>query len=618
MNNMDNKNFLLKHNKTFLKILAIAIVLAVLSVLLGICTLVMTAIPCDFKLVKILVTDYLILFVNTWPIFCFMTIVYFFTNTIWISFLCTGIVVFVIAEVNRFKMAFRDDPFVFSDILLIGEARDMVSKYTLYLDKVSLCAVMFIAMTTILSFFLFKFKLKNKIIRLLGVIAFCFITFFSCISCYIENDTIYINTWHMEFGNQWKIGNQYMSRGVIYSFIRSISDAVIWSPEGYNERDTKKNIQEYKNVEMEEESKVHIISIMLEAYNDFSKFEGIEFIENPYENFHVIQKQGYSGELFTDIFAAGTIQTERSFLTGYRNTNLYDKDTESYVRYFKQQGYYTEAMHPAYGWFYDRKNVNEYLGFDNFEYRENKYDYINEESLQEDTYHGIISDYDFFDYIIEGYERALEAKKKYFNFSVTYQNHGPYSNGKLSETEYLRNQEQYTTDEYNIFNNYLAGISRTDRALGKLKDYIDMQEEPIVLILFGDHNPWLGENNSVYEMLGIDLNLDTPEGAKNYYGTPYVFYANDIAKKQLKREFVGQGSTVSPMFLMNEYFEYIGIGGSAYLNYLQTVKEKIEVINSVYVMCEDKYWLQKEFEDNEILREQGWIEYYVKSKKIRE
>ena len=52
-------------------------------------------------------------------------------------------------------------------------------------------------------------------------------------------------------------------------------------------------------------------------------------------------------------------------------------------------------MHPIYGWFYNRRNVNDYLGFQNFDYYENKYSKIQE---------AFLSDMEF-DYIIEGYEK---------------------------------------------------------------------------------------------------------------------------------------------------------------------------------------------------------------------
>lgn len=275
-------------------------------------------------------------------------------------------------------------------------------------------------------------------------------------------------------------------------------------------------------------------------------------------------------------------------------------------------------MHPCYGWFYNRKNINEYLGVDNFLYYENKFEDVDENELEVETYHGLMSDYDFFDYIMQGYEDAVENDQKYFNFSVTYQNHGPYETVKQTEETWLLKKEEYTEAEYNIINNYLYHISKTDRAIGKLRAYIDQQDEPIIFILFGDHNPWLGDNNSVYEMLGIDLNLDTSEGAKNYYQTPYVIYANSAAKEMYGKNFSEQGNTVSPMFLMNELFDYIGMEGSAYLNYLHDVKKEYNIMNPVYTGNDDELVLTTDVGDDPILTNQKQVEYYMRNvKKVR-
>src|SRR5690606_28025931 len=96
-------------------------------------------------------------------------------------------------------------------------------------------------------------------------------------------------------------------------------------------------------------------------------------------NFHEIKREAIHGWLVTNIFAADTIKTEREFLTGYSSHPRYLKNTNSFVWYFREQGYRTEAMHPIYGWFYNRRNVNEYLGFNSFHYYENKYKEIQEE-----------------------------------------------------------------------------------------------------------------------------------------------------------------------------------------------------------------------------------------------
>lgn len=418
------------------------------------------------------------------------------------------------------------------------------------------------------------------------------------------------------YGSEYKAGDQSTSRGVIYSFIKSIPSAFISSPDGYNEKEASKALEAYRDIPLEEDKKVNMISIMLEAYSDFTKFDCLEFIDDPYKNFHNLQKDSYSGKLYTDIFAGSTIYTERQFLTGYSDMRFHQRDTSSHVRYFKSQGYRVEAMHPGYGWFYNRNNMNKFLGFDNFDYFENKFGNISDDELSSKKYWEYISDWDFFDYIIDGYEDAMKNNEKYFNFSVTIQNHGPYYDFEDYDKKWLKDKETYTDAGYNIVNNYLDWINKTDKALQKLREYIDGQEEPIVLILFGDHNPWLGNKDWVYKMLGFNFDHDTTAGAENYYSTPYVIYANKAAKKALGKSFKGEGNTISPMFLMNEFFDYAELQGSQYLNYLSDFKKNYSVINSVYTMKNGEYISTDKVSDDEEIKQFRNVEYYVKNKKM--
>ncbi len=68
---------------------------------------------------------------------------------------------------NRFKIVFRDDPFVFSDILLVNEAKDMMEKYELYIDKVTVLADALIILGTMFAGRMMKVKLEYKRARLI-------------------------------------------------------------------------------------------------------------------------------------------------------------------------------------------------------------------------------------------------------------------------------------------------------------------------------------------------------------------------------------------------------------------------------------------------------------------
>lgn len=265
-------------------------------------------------------------------------------------------------------------------------------------------------------------------------------------------------------------------------------------------------------------------------------------------------------------------------------------------------------MHPIYGWFYNRRNVNDYLGFQNFDYYENKYSKIQE---------AFLSDMEFFDYIIEGYEKSKEEGKPYFNFTVTYQNHGPYSTNKITDDEYLKKQDHYDEAIYNIINNYLHGINRTDKALKKLVDYFAQEEEPTIVIIFGDHNPWLGEDSVGYDMLGINIDLSTIDGFINYYETPYIFWANERAKEVLNRDFKEEGNTISPNFLMAELFQYLGWKGNEYMDYITDVKEYFDVNHNMYFKEDGQFTRELSERSLAIWEEFRYVEYYY-SRNFRE
>ena len=125
-----------------------------------------------------------------------------------------------------------------------------------------------------------------------------------------------------------------------------------------------RNMTERYKIHISSSKKVNIIAIMMEAYGDFSVYPQIEFDSenNPYAAFNRIKEISYHGNLLTDIFAAGTVRTERRFITGADAYPSLRKNTYSYARYFTDQGYCVEGSHPCYSWFYNRINVNDHLG----------------------------------------------------------------------------------------------------------------------------------------------------------------------------------------------------------------------------------------------------------------
>src|SRR5690606_21012256 len=129
--------------------------------------------------------------------------------------------------------------------------------------------------------------------------------------------------------NIWSQSQQFQSKGFVYPFIYSIKDAKDVELEGYDEKKAIDDLSKYEYYSIPEDQKVNIISIMLESYNDCTKFNTVEINPEVYQYLHQIKDESIHGTLVTNIFAADTIKTEREFLTGYSSHPKYLKETNS-------------------------------------------------------------------------------------------------------------------------------------------------------------------------------------------------------------------------------------------------------------------------------------------------
>ncbi|MGI6029460.1 MAG: LTA synthase family protein [Candidatus Heteroscillospira sp.] len=530
------------------------------------------------------------------------------SGRVWVSALFTGCIVTVASCVNYMKLLLRDDPLMAKDLLVFAEAATAGKSYSGFLRPAVVLAVLTLVVITALCFKV-RGRPTNTRFRLMAaalcaaVCAGAYFMVYTSEKIYDKTENIQRNSW---FLSQWSDTDQYISRGFLYPFLHSVKYMADPAPAGYDEDEAVALLERLGDSDIPEDKKVNVVAVMLEAFTDFSDF-GLEFQTDPYTNLHRLESEGVSGNLITNIFAGGTVDTERAFLTGINELSEYRSDAGSYVRYFRDQGYYTEGGHPCYGWFYNRQNVNRYLGFDAYWFQENRYT-----DPGEVTYSGMMIDRPFYEDLLNMLDERTETGQPYFQFSVTYQNHGPYDAvNRYFTTEYLAKTENLSDEGYNIVNNYLSGMAQSDAAIGYLAEELGKRDEPVVLVLFGDHKPWLGNGSYVYGELGIDLSRTDEASFRNYYATPYVIWANDAAKEALGADFTGEGGDFSPCFLMNKLFELCGWEGPAFMKAGDALREKVSVFTAL-----GAYWQDGEFTDTltpenaAALEEFKKLEYY--------
>ena len=507
-------------------------------------------------------------FWNTLPILLLLGLVWLASGLSWLAVLVTGTLIFLLTGANYFKVMFRDDPMVWSDLFRIREGFQMSGQYDVKLTPLMGVWIAAMIAAAVLLFFLGKGK-PRATVRMLALTA---VGMFSlvCFNYIYPNDQRYTQL----AGDYAKDeGEAYAATGIVYPFFHSAGDYMN-SQGNYDERAAREELNQYTDATIPEDKKVNLITIQLEAFADLSVFDIDGLSPDVYKDFHDIQAASYSGNLITDIFAGGTTETEWAFITGGNRHGDFKTKTDSTAWYLKSQGYTANGAHPCRDWFYDRKNVNPNLGLDDYLFTDNYYYQFVEKDA--DVAYDDVFFPDLQNRLTE-YFQTNDAPL--FSFNVTYQGHGPYNTEKTYwGSEYCTGTNEPKT--LNALNNYFHLVQDTSHYVKEFMSYLDSLDEPVVLVLYGDHKPWMGNHGVIYEGMGISLDTTTEQGFRNYYSTWYTIWGNQAAKTQLGQSFQGQGPDLSPCFLMNQVFEMIGWEGSAYMQAQRETAHMLPVLHT--------------------------------------
>ncbi len=546
------------------------LILAIASITLGIIGLYFSTAQYGLTLFSFYFEQPRLIILNLLPYIIITYFVWFISNRPWIAYFCSGAICLVYSLCNYWKLVGRDDPLFAEDLTLVGEALKMTEEGYAEFTPEIIAAIGLFAFTCIFFALFVRGRMPHFSLR---IVLPCLLIAL-CIPLYTKAYTSY-GVYHSfpEWSelNPWFATTNYISRGGIYPFIHSIPDALPQKPEGYSETEAEEILEEYEDDTIPEEKRANVMFVMYEAFSDLSKYTDKLTARDPYKAFHKLQKESYSGELVTNIFAGGTINSEQTVITGFSDLPSFRRQSWSYARYFADMGYTVNGSHAGYKSFYNRVNANRHLGFENYNFIENYFS---------DIMTGIPMDDVFIPEITKLFKEDIKSGKNVFSFNVTYQNHGPYN------THPNPNYREYVTraklpgENYAIANNYLTGIEETGEYMLAMADEFRNLDEPVILVFFGDHKPWLGESSVTYEALGIDIFSEDKNSFYNRYNTEYLIWANNSAKKLFGNDFVGEGPMISPCFLMNVLFKQCGWDGPSYLKLSNEVMEKMPVVTT--------------------------------------
>ena len=228
------------------------------------------------------------------------------------------------------------------------------------------------------------------------------------------------------------------------------------------------------------------------------------------------------------------------------------------------QGYDTLAFHPGERTSWQRNLAYPQLGFDQFKC-------VDDMDVEQTMEHGYVSDQSDFEQIIWEFEHK-EAGKPLFLFNVTIQNHGSYTAEDYPAQVTLTDQP----GKYPQAEQYLTLANKTDQAFRTLVEYFQNQEEPTIILMFGDHQPSVEQGflDKAYGVTQDQMNMNQYMGK---YETPFVIWANYPLPQE--------GPEITSLNFLSLYLlRYAGIGGTVYDGYLWQLQQQLPALTFVGYM----------------------------------
>ena len=287
------------------------------------------------------------------------------TRRAWAGCLLAALPTLALGVSNLYKVALRGDPVTVSDLRLLRTAGGIVTRYQLTRNDSVIGAVVTVIALLALSRLLLPPAPMAVRSRLIGLLACCAAV--PLLLPFYVGDVSYALTENNDFVAEFADSELYASRGTWYSFLHTAPDLFSAIPSKAMRRSAERTLSRYEDADIPEEQKVQVVGVMLEAFCDLTDYPVLaanETVAALYEPLHELEQRCVSGRIITNIFAGGTVESEWNFLTGYSHHGEFTVPVDTYVRYFKAQGYDAVFQHPGYSWFYDRRVINENLGFD--------------------------------------------------------------------------------------------------------------------------------------------------------------------------------------------------------------------------------------------------------------
>ncbi len=367
----------------------------------------------------------------------------------------------------------------------------------------------------------------------------------------------------------WDQTENYRHNGFLLAFAFNVPMANVAAPDGYSNVAITDIQTDRLPASFFSGRQADVIVVMSESLWDPTRMTSVRYSADPMP----VIRASQSGNVFSPEFGGMTANVEFEALTGFTNAFLpygsipyqqyIRRPVPSLATFFESKGYVTKAFHPFQSWFWNRQNVYQSLGFQQFH---------SEENMPVMDKRGIFASDDALTrYIIK---QADNTEKPFFFFAVTLQGHGPYERNRYVKNTIGVDAPTLSDASASALATYTQGVKEADQSLKALMDWAKKRRRETIIVLFGDHLPPL---NEVYTESGYMANVVATRKAsvttmKREHETPLVVWSS---KRGVQKDI----GSVSPSQLPYYIVRMAGYRHPYYTGMLGRVSERYSVID---------------------------------------
>lgn len=484
-----------------------------------------------------------------------------------------GTFIFAIGGVHYLKVLLKGEPLMPMDIFSYKEASMIAPNMNIQLNRGFWFNLVFLILCIALIYGYQRFIWKPLPVRrwLLVVPAAVL-----AVLCLASLGSVKIRSRFDVIDIRYDQSTNYIYNGFMVASVMNMSGSRVKIPANYDQAYFQQLLQstEFNEKATNPEKLPNIIVLQMEAYSDPRLLDPtLQYDPDPFAALDKYKDQMHSFHTMTSVLGGSTATTEFEFLTGFNMAHA-PQGIMPFVQYMTKErpslawdlqeiGYKTIGVHPNIGSFYSRDTAYPYLGFQQF---------LTLDDFKDPKYVGYyVSDQSTKDKIIETFENR-DKEQPLFCFTVTIQNHGPYNLDGIDLAYGVEDGAVSLNDTQNReLRNYASNLQDESQMLADLLGYFSKQDEPVLLLAYGDHQATWSWSKSLPD----SQKLQTAK-----YLTEGFFWANYSVDFE-ERPVIG-ANYLSPYLL-----KYAGIPQPEYYQLLYRQAEQVLGYNPFFVLNQD-------------------------------